>query len=193
MTDDELVRRCRSGEASAMRSLVERFEADVFALSVRLLRHRQDAEDVTQEVFVRVFRSLGSWDSTRPLRPWIQAIAVNRCRTCLGKRGRVPQPVEHLNAVPDRPAPAPPSELVQAIEAAVGELRADYREVFVLFHEHGQSYEEIAVVLDRPVGTVKTWLHRARSQVFDRLRSAGLIPHECAETQASHDAKFTPH
>lgn len=182
MTDAELVRHCLSGDAAAMRSLVERFQTDVFALSVRILHHRQDAEDVTQEVFVRVFRSLNLWDPQRPLRPWIQTIAVNRCRTWLGKRNKLPQPVEHLNMIPDRPPAAPPSELVQGIETAVGELRADYREVFVLFHEHGQSYEEIAVVLERPVGTVKTWLHRARTQVLETLRQAGLVPAD-AETQ----------
>lgn len=183
VTDDELVRRCLSGDSAAMRSLVERFQADVFALSVRVLHHRQDAEDATQEVFVRVFRSLNHWDPSRPLRPWIQTIAMNRCRTWLGKRSKFPQPVEHLNMVPDRPQATPPSELVQGIEAAVAELRAEYREAFVLFHEHGQSYEEIASVLDRPVGTVKTWLHRARSQVLETLRQAGLVPqdHEAQE------------
>ncbi|MCZ2342705.1 MAG: RNA polymerase sigma factor [Bacteroidales bacterium] len=178
MTDDALVRRCLSGDPTAMRTLVERFQADVFALSVRILHHRQDAEDATQEVFVRVFRSLHHWDASRPLRPWIQTIAVNRCRTWLGKRSKQPQPVEHLNLIPDRPESAPPSELVQGIAAAVEELRADYREVFVLFHEQGQSYEEIAMVLDRPVGTVKTWLHRARNQVLETLRQAGLVPQE---------------
>ena len=176
VTDDDLVTRCLRNEATAMRTLVERFQSDVFALSFRLLRHRQDAEDVTQDVFVRVFRSLGKWDAARPLRPWIQAIAVNRCRTQLGRRGRIPQPVEHLNAVPDRPQTTPPSELVRAIEVAVAGLRGEYREVFVLFHEHGQSYEDIGIALDRPVGTIKTWLHRARAQVLDALRKLGLAP-----------------
>ena len=176
MTDDDLVTRCLRGDAAAMRALVERFQGDVFALSVRLLRHRQDAEDVTQDVFVRVFRSLGTWDPTRPLRPWVQTIAVNRCRTQMSRRGRIPQPVEHLNTVPDRPRADPPGELVRAIEGAVAGLRGEYREVFVLFHEHGQSYEEIAVVLDRPVGTIKTWLHRAQAQVLDALRKLGLAP-----------------
>ena len=65
-----LVRRCLDGEAEAVRLLVERFQGDVYGLCVRLLSHRHDAEDVTQEVFLRVFRSLRRWDSSRPLRPW---------------------------------------------------------------------------------------------------------------------------
>lgn len=165
-----------------MSDLVARFQTDVYAVSVRLLNHRHDAEDVAQEVFVRVFRSLARWDPTRPLRPWILAITVNRCRTWLGRRGKIPGPVEFVGDVPARPESEPPSELTTEIRAAVDDLRADYREVFVLFHEHGQSYEEIATAVDRPVGTVKTWLHRARSQVLDRLRRRGLGPDETAPT-----------
>mgnify|MGYP002780334194 FL=1 len=179
--DDDLVRRCLGGDPAAMRDLVERFQNDVFAVSVRMLTHRHDAEDVAQEVFLRVFRSLSRWDATRPLRPWILAITVNRCRTWLGKRGKVPEPVEHVSDVPARPDAEPPSELTTEIRTAVDELRTEYREVFVLFHERGQSYEEIADVVDRPVGTVKTWLHRARSQVLDRLRRRGLGPEEVKE------------
>lgn len=174
--DDDLVRRCLKGRADAMRELVERFQPEVFALSVRLLGHRHDAEDVVQEVFLRIFRSLKRWDATRPLRPWILGITVNRCRTWIGRRKRVPEPVEYLQDIPSRPPDSPSDELTTALRAAVGELRGEYREVFVLFHEHGRSYEEIAEVVDRPVGTVKTWLHRARLQVLTELRRRGLAP-----------------
>ena len=178
MSDEELVHRCLRGRPDAMRELVERLQPDVFALCLRLIRHRQDAEDLTQEVFLRVFRSLRRWDSTRPLRPWVLGIAVNRCRTWIGRAGRVPEPVEYLQDVPARPADEAPRELTTAIRTAVDSLRQDYREVFILFHERGQSYEEISYAVDRPVGTVKTWLHRARGQVLDHLRRLGLVPDE---------------
>lgn len=172
--DDDLVRRCLKGRTDAMRELVDRFQPDVFAVCVRLLRHRHDAEDVTQEVFLRIFRSLNRWDSTRPLRPWILGITVNRCRTWIAKRARTPESVDYLQDVPGRPEATPANELTNALRAAVDELRADYREVFVLFHEHGQCYEEIAETLNRPVGTVKTWLHRGRTQVLLSLRRRGF-------------------
>ena len=174
--DDDLVRRCLRGHADAMRELVDRFQPDVFALCARLVGHRHDAEDVTQEVFLRVFRSLTRWDAARPLRPWVLGIAVNRCRTWIGRKRRVPEPVEYLHDVPGRQSDAPPDELTTALRAAVDDLRGEYREVFVLFHEHGRSYDEIADVVDRPVGTVKTWLHRARMQVLTELRRRGLAP-----------------
>lgn len=177
MTADlDLVRRCLRGHADAMRELVERFQPEVYGLCARMLAHRHDAEDVTQEVFLRVFRSLRRWDTTRPLRPWILGITVNRCRTWIGKRGRVPDTVEYLHEVPGKPPDPPPSELTDAIRSAVDALRPEYRAVFVLFHEHGRSYEEIAEAIERPVGTVKTWLHRTRTQILVRLRALGLAP-----------------
>ncbi len=80
MSADEvaLVRRCLRGDAAAVQSLIERFEPEVLGLCLRLLHHRQDAEDVCQEVFLRIFRSLRRWDSKRPLRPWVMGITVNR-------------------------------------------------------------------------------------------------------------------
>src|SRR5687768_5322830 len=102
-----------------MRDLVERFQPEVFALGVRLLGHRHDAEDVVQEVFLRIFRSLKRWDATRPLRPWILGITVNRCRTWIGRRKRVPEPVEYLQDVPSRATDVPSDELTTALRAAV--------------------------------------------------------------------------
>jgi RNA polymerase sigma-70 factor (ECF subfamily) len=174
--DAVLVRRCLAGEAAAARELVERFSPDVASLCLRILRHRQDAEDVGQEVFLRIFRSLGRWDSSRPLRPWVLGIAINRCRTALATRAKRPATTEFLHETPDHRPEDDSREAHREIRAAVDALRDEYREVFILFHEHGQSYEEIASVIERPVGTVKTWLHRARLQVLDHLRACGLVP-----------------
>jgi RNA polymerase sigma factor (sigma-70 family) len=172
----ELVGRCLRGDAAAVGALVGRFQAEVFGLCVRLLRHRHDAEDVAQEVFLRVFRSLDRWDPQRPLKPWVMGIAVNRCRTWLSKRSRRPEPVDYLqDTAPGRPADDS-AELVSEIQAAVADLRPDYQTVFVLFHEQGLPYEDIADALQRPVGTIKTWLHRARLEVLERLRRRGMVP-----------------
>jgi len=173
-----LVDRCREGDASAVRALIERFQGDVYALCVRLLQHRQDAEDVCQEVFLRVFRSLHRWDPGRPLKPWIIGIAVNRCRTWLGQRRRRPELVDYLQDTAAGPPGDDSEELVREIQTALADLRPDYRLVFVLFHDQGLPYEDIAAQLGRPVGTIKTWLHRARLEVLDHLRARGLVPDE---------------
>lgn len=173
--DALLVRRCLRGDAVSIQTLVERFESDVLGLCIRLLRHRQDAEDVTQEVFLRVFRSLKRWDASRPLKPWIMTIAVNRCRTWLTQRVRRPESVDYLHETAASPPADDSAELRREIEAALAELRDDYRLVFTLFHEQGLPYEAIADAVDKPVGTVKTWLHRARLEVLERLRKRGMV------------------
>ena len=170
-----LVARCLEGDSQAIRSLVERFQTDVFALCTRLLQHRHDAEDVCQEVFLRVFRSLRRWDGVRPLKPWIIGIAVNRCRTWLSQRGRRPELVDYLQDTAAGPPADDSDELVRELRAALADLRTEYRLVFVLFHEQGQPYEEIAALLGRPVGTIKTWLHRARLEMLERLRRRGMV------------------
>jgi RNA polymerase sigma-70 factor (ECF subfamily) len=171
-----LVRRCLEGRQESIRQLIERFQAEVFGLCVRLLNHRHDAEDVTQEVFLRVFRSLRRWDPTRPLKPWIMGITVNRCRTWMSQRSRRPGTVDYLQETAARDDRDDSLELVAEIRTALGELRPDYRAVFVMFHEQGQSYEDIALAMERPVGTIKTWLHRARLEVLDQLRRRGMLP-----------------
>jgi len=173
-----LVRRSLRGDADAIANLVERFQGEVFGLCMRLLHQRQDAEDVTQEVFLRIFRSLGGWDSSRPLRPWIMSIAVNRCRTWLTQRARRPELADYLQDTAESKPPDDSAELLGEIRTALAALRVEYRTAFVLFHEQGHPYEDIARVMDRPIGTIKTWLHRARLEILDRLRQRGMLGDE---------------
>jgi RNA polymerase sigma-70 factor (ECF subfamily) len=180
-----LVRRCLRNDAEAVRTLVERFQAEVYGLCVRLLGHRHDAEDVTQEVFLRVFRSLRRWDRSRPLRPWVMGIAVNRCRTWMAQRVRRPELVDYLQDTAAGPAPDDSTELLAEIRDAVAALRPEYRAVFVLFHEHGHPYDQIAEALDRPVGTVKTWLHRARLEVLEHLKRRGMVADQTVPDRVS--------
>jgi RNA polymerase sigma factor (sigma-70 family) len=182
--DVTLVRRCLRGDPEAVRRLVGRFQAEVFGLCVRLLNHRQDAEDVTQEVFLRVFRSLRGWDPSRPLKPWVMGITVNRCRTWLAQRAKRPELADYLQDTVAGPADDDSGELLREIRDALAELRLEYRTVFVLFHEQGQPYEEIAAALGRPVGTIKTWLHRARLEVLGRLRRRGMVAEEDGRAEA---------
>lgn len=171
-----LVKACQANDTMAMQDLVKRFEQDVYRVCCRLMCDQHESEDLAQEVFIRVFRSLHTWDQQRPLKPWILSIAINRCRTALAKRARRPHLSPLLDCNPAREAGVErTSDLQQEINAAVEELRLEYREVFILFHHEEIPYETIGSMMQKPVGTIKTWLHRARQAVVKRLSERGVV------------------
>src|SRR5688500_12791387 len=173
-----LIRRCVRGDQAAMLALVERFRGQVFGLCYRMLGQRQDAEDAAQETFVRVLKNLHRWDPTRDFEPWLLAIAGNRCRTALSTRKRRPVGSDAMiEQVPDdAPDLAAARHLAEEVHLALTEVREDYRQAFVLFHEQELSYAEIALAMEVPLGTVKTWVHRARRELIDLLRRRGVVP-----------------
>jgi RNA polymerase sigma-70 factor (ECF subfamily) len=171
-----LVKRCLAGDQSAMLSLVDRFQGQVFGLCYRMLGQRQDAEDAAQETFVRVLKNLHRWDATRDFEPWLLAIAGNRCRTALAVRKRRPAPETLLDQVADgAPDERAARHLAEEVHLALAGVRDEYRQAFVFFHEHELSYGEIAQAMSVPLGTVKTWVHRARRELIDRLRTRGAL------------------
>lgn len=171
----DLVQRCRAGDDRALHEFVACFQQSVLGLCFRILRHRQDAEDVAQEVFVRAFRHLDRYDSSRPLTPWLLTIAANRCRTFLSTRNRHPKPMAHLPGLLATPDASDSPALREELEYAVEALREDYRICFLLFYEQQLSCAEIATTLDCPEGTVKTRLFRARRDLIAHLRRRGIV------------------
>jgi RNA polymerase sigma factor (sigma-70 family) len=177
MDDPALVEALQAGDPQAPRLLIERFQGVVFGLCYRMMNHQQDAEDVAQETFVRALRAMARFDAARPIRPWLLEIAANRCRTALTRRARRPTLMVAESAVelPDpRSGPADPDDLAGELDRAMSGLRPEYRLVFVLYHEQNLSYDEIARSIARPVGTVKTWLHRARAELAEYLSRRGV-------------------
>lgn len=173
----ELVRRCLAGDQGAMVELVARYQGPIYGLCFRMLGQRQDAEDMTQETFLRALRNLASWDPTRDFEPWLFAIAGNRCRTLLATRKRRPaaQSLGDESPAADDPDLQAARNLAEEVQLALDGVRDEYRQAFVLFHEQELSYAEIAAAMDCPVGTVKTWIHRARKDLIERLRERGVV------------------
>lgn len=171
-----LVERCLRQDAEAMVALMGQFESLVLGLCLRMLGHRQDAEDATQETFVRVFKSLARWDATRDFKPWLLAIAGNRCRSMLAARKTRARPAELVEDVADRsPDHQAARYLAEEMNRALGQVREEYRQAFLLFHEQELSYGDIGAAMDVPVGTVKTWIHRARKELVEHLRQRGVL------------------
>lgn len=174
--DAELVRRCLNGDGQGARALVARFERAVFGLCYRMLNHRQDAEDVAQDVFLRAFRSLSTWDAARPFKPWLLTIAANRCRTVLQQRSRRPIPTDATPEVAVQANAGDRLSLAEELQLGLGQLREEYRTCFILFHQQELAVDEIGRIQGCPVGTVKTWLHRARRELAGHLKRRGFGP-----------------
>lgn len=160
-----------------MADFVRRFQGPVFGVCWRMLRHVHDAEDAAQETLVRALRHLNRWDRTRPFEPWILAIAANRCRTHRAKRRL---PVTGMDWAADCAESedwpcAAAKHLQEELSLALEEIRPNWSRAFRLFHEHELSYAEIAEMLAVPVGTAKTWVHRARREIIARLQRREVI------------------
>lgn len=172
-----LAQQFHQNDESAFAKLVGRHHSLVFHVCLKILRHRQDAEDVTQETFSRVARYLHRWDSQRPLEPWLVAIAGNRCRSFLASKrvhrtlSHVSEPVSHAaNAHHDAEV------LREELYLALSQIPDRLRRAFELFHERSLSYAEIADELNCPIGTAKTWVHRARGRVIQQLQQRDVVP-----------------
>jgi RNA polymerase sigma-70 factor (ECF subfamily) len=189
LSDREVVELARAGKEAAYRELLRRYERPVFSLIYRMVRDRALAEDLAQETFIKVLNALDTYRPEYKFSSWIFKIANNAAIDQLRKRG-----VEtlSLNGAPDartademeatalqaRDGSESPleeleaRELGAAIEVAIGRLRPEYRSCILLRHVEGRSYEEIADALDLPLGTVKTYIHRARHELREFLAEA---------------------
>lgn len=170
-----LVDQCMEGDQIAVSEFVQRFRNQVYLLCYRMLGEHHEAEDMAQETFLRVLRNLDRWDRSRPIEPWIMTIAGNRCRTHLAQRNRRPIAAETQDHIEDHRGIDHRGELLaEEVRLALSHVREEYRQAFLLFHENQLSYGEIAEQLDCPLGTVKTWVHRARRELVQRLISRGV-------------------
>lgn len=175
MDDRTLVSSCLRGDAASVGTFCERFQRLLFSVCWRMLGHRQDAEDVAQESLVRALRHLDRWDRNRPIRPWLVAIAVNRCRTRLARRQREAQPQSMVESAASGSTRRSVADLAEELQRALQQLRPEYRDCFLLFHDSDLSVQEVAQALGCPEGTVKTWLYRARRELAEMLKSRGVV------------------
>jgi RNA polymerase sigma-70 factor (ECF subfamily) len=159
-TDPELVQRCLAGDERAYRELIERYERQVYSVAMRMVRVSEDAEDLTQETFVRMFKALDRYDPARPFPAWLFRSEPG------SDEERV---VEFADPGPGPEELAERREEQQSADRLIGSLPEHYRIVVVLRHHQGLSYEEISEALRLPLGTVKARIHRARALLKERL------------------------
>ena len=166
--DRDLIARARGKDVEAFNLLVSRWEKRVFNYLLRLVRGREDALDLSQDVFLKAYQNLGKLEDPERFGPWLFRIAHNEAFSFF--RGRHPE-----DELPAESAPSPsrfrmyPAELSVAVEAALGRLSADQREAVVLKVYEGFKFEEIAEALDCPVSTVKSRLYTALDVLKEAL------------------------
>jgi RNA polymerase sigma-70 factor (ECF subfamily) len=186
LPDADVVVLAQQGRGEAFRELVRRYERPVFSLIYRMVRDRETAEDLSQDTFIKVLNHIDRYRPEFKLSSWLFKIANNVAIDALRKRqldtismdgsphaataaeieassfdveARQESALEELEA----------KEIGAAIEEAIAQLRPEYRSCILLRHVEGRSYEEIATTLDLPLGTVKTYIHRARHELRSLL------------------------
>jgi len=186
LSDQEVIERAREGRESAFRELIRRYERPVFSLIYRLVRDRERAEDLSQDTFIKVLNALDRYDPSFKFSSWIFKIAHNTALDHL--RRKEPETLsidgsphastaDELEATVLTPASTreTPDEFTASreigghIERAIGGLRLEYRTAILLCHVEGRPYEEVARIMDVPLGTVKTYIHRARNELRKQL------------------------
>jgi RNA polymerase sigma-70 factor, ECF subfamily len=187
LTDQDVILHARKGRESAFRELIRRYERPVFSVIYRMVRDREMAEDLAQETFIKVLNALDRYDPRYKFSSWIFKIAHNATLDQLRKKepdtlsldgsphARTAEQAEAtaftaVDGAEDPEQYTHSRELGAEIEAAVSRLRPEYRAVIVLWHVEGRPYEEIAQIMDLPLGTVKTYIHRARKELRGMLQ-----------------------
>jgi RNA polymerase sigma-70 factor, ECF subfamily len=186
LDDRDVVALACKGRETAFRELLSRYERPVFSLVVRMVRDATLAEDLAQEAFIKAFHALGSYDPRYKFSSWLFKIANNLTIDHLRKKqldtvsihgssspGRGDEDSRPRITVPDG-GETPEDytvnrELGSQIECAIGQLRPEYRTAILLRHVEGRSYEEVAEIMEVPLGTVKTYIHRGRNELKDLL------------------------
>ena len=186
LEDRDLAAHAARGREPAFRELLARYERPVFSLIYRMVRDRTLAEDLAQEAFIRAFNAIGTYKTSYKFSNWILKIANNHTIDYLRKRkldtvsihgsphATTAEEISQTQLVIESRDENPHEyvehrELGGQIEVAIGQLREEYRTVIVLRHVEGYAYDEIADIMDLPLGTVKTYLHRARGELRKSL------------------------
>ncbi len=186
--DRNLIQRCLKGEEKAFEALLGKYRTSVFSICLRMVRNRSTAEDIAEEVFVKIFSALDRYDPTFPFSSWLHRITSNLCIDYLRREKdraiSLDQPlggdddgpllqIPARTAAPDREVES--KEMMAMLDEAIARLPEHYRIIVILRHQEERSYEEISETLGIPLGTVKARIHRARNMIVEYLKTKGLF------------------
>ena len=181
--DSELINKAKNGDAKAYEGLLKKYKNSVYNLVYRMVRDVQEAEDLTQEAFIKAFNSLASFNEEYAFSTWLYKIATNNCIDFFRKRKlqtySLDKPIQYKDSEIQHEIPDPdlnPEKSILArerssmIQEAIETLPEKYYTAIVLRHNDEKSYEEIAEILELPLGTVKARIFRAREMLNKVLK-----------------------
>lgn len=177
--DVQLVSECLSGNLKAFETIVDRYQKPIFNVALRMVHNRDDAEDISQSVFVKAFENLASFNPRYKFFSWIYRMVINESINFLKQR----RPGADLPPVAVSQEKTPEENfnelwLQENLLNAMLKLEVHYRAIIVLKHFEGFSYEEISYILEIPVKTVKSRLFTARQNLRDILIKEGVVYHD---------------
>lgn len=178
--DMEIISRVLKGEQNAYAELVNRYQSYVFTLTMRFTKNREDAEEVSQDIFVKAYRSLADFRGASKFSTWLYTIVNTTCITFLRKKRLEVQSLDNekvFESVENHDSGFNANQVeqkskVNMVNRAIGMLGHDDAEILTLFYKAEQSLEEIAQVLGLETNTVKVRLHRARQRLKDKMESS---------------------
>jgi len=175
--ESHLIQKAALGDTIAFELLADTYRPVLHSLAIRMLRNSDDANDVVQETLVKAFRAIKDFDPERPIRPWLCRICSNCCVDAVRSRRRDGEPLDAHEYMLVDPAADADDQVTSSIDhervvEAVENLPAKYRKIIFMRHFQHKDVMEIALELDKPEGTIKSWLFRARALLRKDLAGA---------------------
>ncbi len=178
--EQKLIKKCVNGNLKAFDELIEKYEKTAYNIALRMLKNPEDAMDVSQEAFIKVFKSIKTFNFESAFSTWLYRIVTNTCLDFLRKRNSniysIDNPIQTEDGEIERDIPdeaLSPEELLEKkltkemVNSAINKLEENHRTVIILRDIQGFSYEEISKILDCSIGTVKSRINRARKNLKD--------------------------
>ncbi|HEX3028227.1 MAG TPA: sigma-70 family RNA polymerase sigma factor [Clostridia bacterium] len=172
MSDYEIIKSCLDGNHEAFSELITRYKKLIFSVIYNMIRDKQDLNDIAQEVFIKIYKSLDKYNPEYKFSTWSVKIATNYCLDTLRKKNVDQVPIEEISEVSSHDTPEEKyikKERSEKIRKAIEDLPEKYRIPIILFHKNGLSYEEITEILKEPMTIIKNRLYRARLMLRDKL------------------------
>jgi RNA polymerase sigma factor (sigma-70 family) len=183
-TEAKLIQKSKDGDVSAFEELITEYKKIAYNIALRILKNKEDAEDISQEALIKVFRSINQFNMMSSFKTWLYRIVVNTCldfkRTQKALVISVDQPIQSghneffVDIQDDRPSPeeiAQSKQTQKVIVDTIDKLEEDFRNVIILRDINGFSYEEISEILSCNIGTVKSRISRGRQRLKEMLET----------------------